>query len=564
MTRLKSNITLLELSELIRDVVAGSADDWTFLDNPDKAYVSVHEALVLEDKELLDFTTSMCRFLTDTFGKKIPAGKYNNNSDASYSTFAPLFVSQGGIVRVLWLNGKILSILVGSRPLKIINPENKKKPEIPSYAASYFGFSKDSPADLSLSTEDKEVLIALPTTSWLVSNEKTSVSPRNDDYCKSLSVSKGYIRHGSMEKLVDSDDISFLIYPKQDGNLFNQGGSSGSGLPGLINILSKFDYLDLLDCNVLSGEWNRYRDYDNTVFMASKDLTPYIKDKTYLKISFNSVTSFSKQKNDIKKKDIISRKHSVLTTEDSTKYFDNPRYHVVFSPDKTMYYICKSDKLKATALQTKITKSMREDFIAFINWIGYYALAADLNPANLGKFFMPMKLVDAKTVTWAEMSLARLAEYKKGLTDHAAILYRQLYMGESEVGTVNPLSGNRDLFDIIYSKYSTGSRYHAPETDPHNILTFQISSNLFSFNKKFSLDISLINIMRLFCNSSTERSNDKVCFGNPSDIMSFLTSNFLLSDVIETAYESSLTQYSEQTKAGNLPYWYLTDRQTRE
>lgn len=561
MTQLKSNITLEELSCLITDVAAGSAQDWVYLNTSDKAYVSVHEAIVYEDKELIKFSAELSTFLTKIFGKKVPTSRYNGG-DAGYSVFSSLFTSQGGLVRILWLNGKILSVLIGAKPKKIISKDKKAL----TFSPSYFGLSKGSDAEVSLSNEDKDVLMSLHPTTWPVSNEKTSVGQRNDDYGKSFSVSKNYVRHGSIEKLIGSEDLNFLVYPKSDNNnLFNQGGSQGSGLPGLVNMISRFDYNDMLESNLLSGEWSRYRDYDNTVFLPSKDLTPYIEDKSYMKFSFDSLTKFQASKGAVKKKDIITRKHSVLTDVDTKKYFDNPKYHVVFSEDKLMYYICKSDKLKATALQTKITKSMREDFISFLNWIGYFSLAADLDPASMGDYFKPLTLLSAKKVTWANEGLSNLVERKDLLVTAASNLYRTLYMGETDTGSCNMLSSVNDMFKLIYQDCGSGSNfYHAHDTDPLKIIYFGSSSvSLVSFNKKFALDISLLNVMRTFCNEKVEPSGDYIGCNKLSDVIPFLNTNFLLSNSVEAAYEQRIKEYSENNRQ-SIPYWYLSNEITNE
>ena len=564
MTQLKSNITLEELSCLITDVASGGASDWTYLNSPDKAYVSVHEAIVYEDKELIKFSAELSAFLTGVFGKNVPTSRYSNGNDAGYSIFSSLFTSQGGLVRILWLNGKILSILIGAKPKKITCKDKKSL----TYSASYFGLSKGSDADISLSDEDKDALMALHPTTWPVSDEKTSVGQRNDDYGRSFSVSKNYVRHGSIEKFIGSDSLNFLVYPKSDNNLFNKGGSNGSGLPGLVNMVSKFDYNDMLESNLLSGEWSKYRDYDNTVFMSSKDLTPYLEDKSYMKFSFDSLTKFQASKEAVKKKDIITRKHSVLTDVDIKKYFDNPKYHVVFSEDKLMYYICKSDKLKATALQTKITKSMREDFISFLNWIGYFSLAADLDPASMGgDYFRPLTLFSAKKITWTSKGLSNLVERKDKLVTAASNLYRTLYMGETDAGSCKMLSSVNDLFKLIYQDCGSGSSfYHALHTDPVKILYFGGSTApLVSFNKKFALDVSLLNVMRTFCNEKEEPSGDYIGCNRLSDVIPFLNTNFLLSNTVENAYEMRIKEYADNSvNRRSVPYWYLSNEVTNE
>ena len=570
MTQLKSNITLLELESLITDVVAGCADDWTYLTTSDKVYISVHEALVSEDKEVVTFSTKLSKYLTKAFKKKVPAGRYENHNEAGYSSFNSLFTAQNGLVRILWLNGKILSVLVGSKPKRIIPSSNKKEKTALKYSPSYFGFSETSDANLSLTCEDKEALMALPVVTWPVSSNESSVVQNNGDSGKSFSVSKNYIRHGSIEKIIGSDDLSFLVYPKPENNLFNQGGSNGSGLPGLLHMISDFTYNDMLEANLLSGDWTRYREYDNTVFMASKDLSAYMQNSSYMRFSFNSLTSFYKSKTEVKKKDIISRKHSILIDADVKKYFDNPKYHVVFSEDKMMYYICKSDKLKATALQTRITKSMREDFISFLNWIGYFSLAADLDSTNMPECFVPVMLNDIKSANWVNKGLTNLIQHKDTLLAEASARYRELYMGEKEEGGTTTLlvnGGWNSLFKLAYGDCgSLNNQYNTLSTDPRSLLSFANDSNLFSFNKKFALDVRPLNVMRTFLSGKQgNRDNNKIYYAKLSDIIPFLTSNFLLSTSVEDAYEACIKQASTHyTKESHMPYWSLATEVTTD
>lgn len=545
MTQLSSNLTTVELQRLIKDVVAGSASHYTFLDNPTSAYVSMHEVITNNDKEVIEFTKNMSAYFTDVFGKVVTGFRYGE-LEAGYSIFCSLFRAQAGIVRILWLNNKILSVLVGSKPPRIA-PEKSVStqrnsvtvmPPADTYAAYYFGFAPDSIADLSLTDDDKAALMALPPTSWLVSHDKTATSPVFPEPHRSIGVSEGYLRHGSIEKFVGSDDIRFLVYPKASNNFFQTGGSWGSGIPELVSNMADFDYSDLLNTQLLTGDYNSGRSYSNTCFMSVRDLTPYFDSKTYITFSFNAISEFYKNKSLVEGKDLIARKYSVLQDDETKKYFNNPRYDIVESADKLIFYIRKSDKLKATALQTRITKSLREDFIKFINWLGYFQIAADLEPGNLGDYVLPVKLEHAIQANWAHPALNTLSILKSKLVDGASDQYETLYMGKS-LSTVTPYSAS-NLFNMVFGAHnSQNSRYQLEQYDPARMLR-NTGKDLFSFNKKFSLDINLISVLCQFAKGNDpayKYDHDNIVTPSAAALTSFLTTNFLLSDKLEQSFE---------------------------
>ena len=546
MIQLKSELSLPQLMLLIKSVVAGTAGDYTFLDTSEPAYVSVHETVFDSDAEIIAFSREGQEFLTAAFGKTIK-GFRNDLVYANYSIFASLFSNQAGLVRILWLNNKILSVLVGSKPTKIVEDSatsNSKKIEKDIYNPYYFGFSENSKVNLSLLEGDKEALMTVPSNQWLVVIKERGVHPNNPEANKSLAVSEGYIRHGSLEKIIGSNDIAYLMYPKNSGNFFTKGGTGGTGLPHLIRMLAGFEYADLLETQLLTnnGDWNRDRNYDNSIFLTSTDISQQTRDKIYFKLSFSSAQQFIELQKGVKERDLIKKKHSVLSDEDSKKYFDNPRYDIVFSPDKTMFYIAKSDKLKATALQTRITKAMREDFIKFLNWLGYFQLAADLEGVNLTSFY-PAKLAIAKTANWVEHSLLTLAARKPALMQLATEQYRKLYMNERS--SINPLTDS-DMFMSIFGGHTTGTRYNRLDTDPWNMLFASMSSQysypeMLSFNKKFALDINLVNVLIAYARTDLpEQYKDTLMyFDNDQNIMSFLTTNFILTDKVEQSFEKT-------------------------
>ncbi|MCI4437627.1 MAG: hypothetical protein JHC33_12545 [Ignisphaera sp.] len=567
MSQLTSNLTPSSLFTLIKDVVEGTASSYTFLpvEVTGEAHVSTHEVIFDSDGEIATFTLGAQEYLTTLFGKKVPKGR-GGSSDPAYSIFASLFTSQSGIVRILWLHGKILSVLVGSKPFTIVG-EKKNDPII--YSAYNFGFSPDSKAGLSLSQEDKDLLMALPMASWPTMKQKPGMNPNNPDANKSLSVAYGYLRHGSVEKVVDKPDLFYLAYPKSTSNFFTSGGSWGSGLPSLVANMSKFEYGDLLDTQSLTtGEWNRYREYDNNVFMASKDISANLSQRTFFRFSFNSIEEFEKSKKAVagkNAKDLITRKYSVFTQEDTKKYFDNPRYDIVFSPDQSMFYVCRSDKLKATALQTRITKSLREDFIRFINWIGYYQLCADLDPANMANSFVTVKLMDAKLANWAEPCQMTLKTLKNSIVKSASAKYKELYMSESS-GVVNVLS-NLEIFNSVFKQHNASQDRYSDikEFDPYRMLN-PISTNdnnLLSFNKKFSLNISLIALMQAFSrgtNVNTFADYSRIYYSSVPNVMSFLTTNFLVSDKIEKKIEGVLSSNADNNNGRGMQsvnYWHF-------
>ena len=122
--RLKSNLSLEELLVLINDVMTGPSAtyNYSFIDMPEVAYVSTHEAISESEQDSLLFTDKITAFLKKVFNKNINAFSYDKT--AEYSVFNNLLTTQSGLVRILWLNYKILSVLVGSKPT-IILPEEE-------------------------------------------------------------------------------------------------------------------------------------------------------------------------------------------------------------------------------------------------------------------------------------------------------------------------------------------------------------------------------------------------------------------------------------------------------
>ena len=564
MTQLKSNLTLLELEELIGNVVAGSTTDYTFLDNPGVAYVSTHEAVAEKPDDIITFSKHMSERFTTLFDKKIKPFKYDNHTEnAEYTIFNSLFTTQSGIVRILWLDNKILSIIVGSKPQRIFPPDpespkkaNKANNEV--YSAHYFGLAEESDTNKALTDVNKQQLMKLPTAAWFVSDKTSGISQRHEDSCRSIGVSKNYVRWGSLEKFVGSDDINFLMYPRNSHYFFAKGGSYGSGIPGFVNLLGKFEYLELLDTKLLEADWNRYREYDNSYFMKDEDIIKEYSDKLdYIRFSQNSTHNFLVGQSLLKPKDLIIKKYSVLTSEDINKYKDNPRYNMVYSDDGLLFYVSKSDKLKATALQTKITKSMREEFIKFLNWIGYFQLVADLDPANMVDTFYPYRLQVIKNADWAVKALNEFPKQKYGLSALATEQYRTLYMGES-TGSITPACDST-IFHTIFKQYSASSRYNILEEDPLRVLMGQY--DLFSFNKKFSLNINLPSVLcSVARGNDTESMTDssRMYFSSPSTIMSFLTTNFLLTDPVEKVFETVFKEDTqERNKQKTISHWGL-------
>ena len=441
---------------------------------------------------------------------------------------------------------------------KIIVSAAKAKLVESKYSSYHFGFSPECEANLSLTDSDKEALANLSPTSKLVSKNHGGIVSNNPDAHKSMSIAKGYFRHGSIEKISTLDDIFCLIYPRT-GSLFNKGGNYGSNLPYLLDIISKPDYYSLLETSlVTTGEWNRYRDYENKVFLTYNDLAKELSEETYFKLSFNSVTKFKALAKEFEEKDFITKKHSVLSDEDTEKYTDNPRYNVVFSEDKVLYYITRSDKLKATALQTRITKTLREDFLRFLNWLGYYQLAADLDPVGLKPTFTPVNLVYANSASWIEHSLLTLAAKKDGLTNLATEMYRKLYLNE---GSAVTCLSDSALFDFIYQAHTTGTRYNSVLEDPKYLLMFYgAPAEVLTFNKKFALDIDIIQTIRMFCRGSKKEqyiNTSDVFFPHINDMSQFLTTNFIVSDSTESLFEKSLSGSRSSNGIYQISYWNL-------
>ena len=563
MTRLKSSITLPELETLIKDVASGNAYDYTFIGLDDKAYVTTHEIVFNSDQEVTAFSKAMQTFLTGFFGKKVQVYRYRDHADAAYSVFTSILTSQGGLIRLTWLDGKILSLLAGSKPYIILEAKEKDITKL-SFSSYFFGFASDCEAAKKLTDEDKAALMAVPNTSWFVHQPKGGVTPNNAEANKSMSVAEGYVRHGSMEKLAGNTDTFFLLYPKQSSSYFSSDNHYGSSLPGLVSCMANFEYSDLLENQaILTGDGNRYGDNENTVFMNLKDVSPFVSSRNYIRFSFNAVTEFFKSKSTLQTKDLISRKYSVLTEEDTKKYTNNPRYDIVTSPDGIFSYIRKSDKLKATALQTRITKSLREDFIAFLNWLFYFQLAADLEPANMHETFAPVVLYTVKEVKWLDRAMKAFNEKKEEVYKLANEEYRTLYMGESESG-VTPYT-DAAIFNQIFQEFGSGS-YHYNDTDPRRIMRYFAGSsdaNVVSFNKKFSLNINLPSIMLLFARGKDDiqqADKGRIFFTAPSNLMSFMTTNFMMTTPVEDAIENKVKDadiYGMPKTVLTTPFWHF-------
>lgn len=551
--QLSSQLSTTTLFQLIKDVHTG-AGDYTFLPNDGSAYVSTHEVALQTDQEIVNFSASIANYLSGVFGKTVPPSRYTGNTEAGYSTFSTLFSSQSGLVRLLWLNNKIISMLIGNKPQRIYKKTEKGvASETLTYSPYYFGFSEDSLVNKTLSEEDKAKLMLLPEANWLVnraindgmSKSALTVLQNTNDSFRSISVANGYIRHAAIEK-EDGSTPKFLIFPKHGSSFFQDNGCSGSGVPYLVNLMATFNYQELLESaqSINTGEWHRHKEYDNGIFLSEKNSLQQSQDKTYFKIDFKSTYEFHEKFKTHTSKNIITRKYPCLNPED-TKYFDNPRYDIVYSDDKSMFFIAKSDKLKATALQTRITKSLREDFIIFLNWLGYYSFAADLDKAQFSNF-APRKLTLAKQSNWAEPSLNTLSIKKGSLLKDATELFKDLYMGTS-LSCVTPLQ-DTDLFALIYNDHGSKSSYrYAEKYDPVYMLpgSTNNSGNMLSFNKKFSLDIDLYNIATMF--SETENRSG-LNFLSTQEVMSFFTTNFLLTDKVEQILEKGFDAFIKSSR----------------
>lgn len=543
MTRLKSSLNVEELSTLIHDVSTGMAHNYTFVDTTDLVSVSTHEAVFDSNAEVVQFTKSMQNFLTNFVGKKVKTSRYNDHTDPSYSIFSSFFTSQSGLVRILWLKGKVLSVLLGSKVPMIVSPSEKSKTKF-DFSPYFFGFSPDSKAALSLTDEDKALLMTIPMHSWFVTRQRSGITPYNSDANKSMVVADGYLRHGSLEKLAGNDDTFLLVYPKQTSNLFSSGGSYGSNLPSLVRSISSFDYAELLENQVvLTGEGSRYGDSDNSIFLNLKDVSTFIDSRTYLRFSFNSITEFNDSKSAVENKDLIQRKYTVLTDEDNKKYINNPRYDLVKSSDGMFTYIRKSDKLKATALQTRITKSLREDFISFLNWVFYFQLAADLDPAHMHESFAPTVLMNMQSVSWIHRAKSAFLTKKDEIYNLANEEYRTLYMNESS-GGVCPY-GDISIFQHLFKEFGSGS-YHYNDTDPRRIMRYYSGTsdgNCVSFNKKFSLILNLPEIMLLFARGNSHihfEDRQRLFATSHANAMSFMTTNFMLTTAVEDTLDKKL------------------------
>ena len=561
MLQLKSSLTPSLLVTLIQDIVSGSTANYAFLNDDSSAFVSTHEVIFDSDKEIVDFATDTKTILSSFFNKDVPAGRINNNSEASYTTFISLFTTQAGIVRIVWLNGKILSMLIGSKPLIVLPVKEGNKAVVPTkFAAYYFGFSEDSVAGKALTDTDKEALMNIPSSAWLVSKHRygSGAIPNNPDSSKSFSVAEGYIRHGSIEKVSGIDDLFLLSYPKPNSNLFQSGGSWGSGLPALSRIMANFEYFDLIETPlVCSGEWSRWRDSENSLFLVKPDLDELLNNNKYYRFSFKTMTKFEALKRGAKDRDTISKKYGVFTEEDQKKYYDNPRYDVIFSEDKSMFFVAKSDKLKATALQTKITKSLREDFIEFLNWIGYFQFTADLEPGLLADSFISSKLVQAASVSWLDNVEDLLKSKQSNLLTGATECFRSLYMNETS-GTITPLQ-NDHVFQSVFGKFMQASSYNRGPGDPIRLL--RSNNRMLTFNKKFSLDVnlpaSMLNFIRGVDIGNIYDSN-RIYFKAEHDVSSFLSGNFLLSDETEQEIERVLKGYTEVVNnQKSIASWHL-------
>ena len=231
-----------------------------------------------------------------------------------------------------------------------------------------------------------------------------------------------------------------------------------------------------------------------------------------------------------------------------------------------MFYVCRSDKLKATALQTRITKSLREDFIQFLNWVGYYQLCADLDPANMVDTFAPTKLMDAKLANWAEPCKMTLATLSKAVVKDATAKYKPLYMSESS-GVVNVLT-DIEIFNSVFKQHNTSQDRYASvqEHDPWRMLhPVSLEDTLLTFNKKFALNISIPALLMLFAKGATANTRcdySRIYFSSIPNIMSFLNTNFLISDKIEKKIEGVFASNSDDNGRGgskikSLQYWNL-------
>ena len=92
MIQLKSEIPIDQLITLIKDIYAGSVNDYTFLPSQDTVYVSTHEIGFDSDDKVKQFSINMKPILNDIFkfDKDIEPFRYVN-SDPTNSIFISLF-----------------------------------------------------------------------------------------------------------------------------------------------------------------------------------------------------------------------------------------------------------------------------------------------------------------------------------------------------------------------------------------------------------------------------------------------------------------------------------------
>jgi hypothetical protein len=179
--------------------------------------------------------------------------------------------------------------------------------------------------------------------------------------------------------------------------------------------------------------------------------------------------------------------------------------------------------------------------------------------------FLPAKLIDAKLANWAEPCLMTLTTLKKQLTAQASAKYKELYMSESS-GVVNVIS-DMNIFNSIFKQHSSSQdRYSSlvVEHDPYRMLkpVHTNSECLLSFNKKFALDINLVALLQYFSRGKGSSQNDysRIYFADVPSVMSFLTTNFLLSDKLEKKFESILSTNSDNYTNGadnSVPNWHF-------
>ncbi len=485
-TLLQSNIQLYALISFLENVFIGKTDQYYTAEsllNEEFAAVTSHEIIFSSDAEILAFDTKLCGM----FNKYLESYNLTCRVGDSpyYSPFKSIFTTQNAKVRVLWLKGKVISVLLGNKPETLLKSTTE-------YWSYNFGMSETCSTHASLSDEDKKILMGLPQNYWFTQNEYISSSTFNKLYTdsdKSVCLSKGYFRHGSIE-YDENLGLHLLINPDRlRGNIFD-------------GVSSKLEhYLYLADIGLLSSGGSYLScNRENFTFYNTTVLDSVKNQNTYVKLEIEDLKSFVKEAYSIRDKNKVcksaySSNSAILDNEFIAKYTNNPNYSIVYSKNNYFFYINKTDKLKITTLKTKVTKTLRENFIKVLNVLGYLEFLNSLDFAN------SVSLVNTNT-------LRLMSTYSISTNNTAKETYTQYY---------------NNLYEPQLAETS------------HEIFGFLSvlqQPPILSFNKKFALTYNLSELLQSVF--SHPDNSSWILVDNLDKLLLFITTNFIVPDEVST------------------------------